>query len=139
MDQTGAGIVRRLHHAFNERDREGFLASLDAEVRWHVPGDSPMAGSYEGRDRVWADLMEPLWPAPARVQDDAIIEHDDYVVAVGQQLHDFGQGELRFATIEVCRHRDGVVLERWEFTSGQAELDRLLALGCPAPAELTSD
>lgn len=131
-DDPRAAVARSVHEAFNQRDRDGFLAGLDEQVVWHVTGEHPLAGTYTGRERLWEDLMEPMWPSPARIEDREVLVNGDHVVASGSAVHDFGDGERRFDTVEVLRVEDGRVLERWEFTSRQAELDQLLTRGCAA-------
>jgi ketosteroid isomerase-like protein len=132
---VAAERVRTLHQAFNARDRDGLLACLAADVRWHVPGESPMAGTYAGRDELWTRYLEPLWPSPARVEAEQVIERGEHAVAVGDAVHDFGKGERRFPTLEVFRLDGGLIGERWEFTSGQRELDEMLIRGCAAALE----
>lgn len=134
--ETGVELVGRLHRAFNQRHRDGFLGCLAADVVWHAAGTSQMSGTYRGRESVWGELMEPLWPSPARIDELHLVEHGEHVVSLAEAVHDFGQGEARFQTVEVMRVAGGLVAERWEFSSRQAELDRLLARGCAAAAEL---
>ncbi|HWC87136.1 MAG TPA: nuclear transport factor 2 family protein [Solirubrobacteraceae bacterium] len=138
-DEHRTEVVRRSHEAFNERDRDGFLGSLAHDVVWHVPGRHPLAGTYHGRESVWADFMDPMWASPARVEDEQILVRGDHVVALGHSVHNFGAGEQHFETVEVLRVEDGRVAERWEFTSGQAELDTFFTRGCAAAAEQVAD
>lgn len=129
---SGAALVRRLHQAFNDRDRDAFLACLAEDVTWHVEGDNPSAGTYAGRGPAWEEHFGPLWPSPARVRDDEVVEHGEHVVALGEVLHNFGDGERAWRTVEVFRVADGHVAQRQAFTTGQDELDHLLTRGCPA-------
>lgn len=130
--RTGAGVVRRLHQAFNDRDRDALLDCLAQDVSWHVGGVHPLAGTYEGRSGLWEGFFDPMWPSPARVEGDDVREHGEYVVAFETAIHDFGEGECGWETVEVFRLDGGRVVERWEFTSGQAELDRFFTRGCAA-------
>jgi len=132
---TGAGVVRRLHQAFNDRDRDALLGCLAQDVSWHVEGDHPLAGTHDGRSALWEGFFDPMWPSPARVEGNDVREHGEYVVAFETAIHNFGEGERSWETVEVFRLDGGRVVERWEFTSGQAELDRFLTRGCAAGAE----
>lgn len=129
---TGPALVAALHRAFNERDREGMLACLADDVTWHVEGDHPLAGSYEGRQRLWDGYLSPLWESPARLEDRDIREHGEHVVAFMDAVHNFGEGERDWPSVEVLHVVDGEVTERWGFTSGQAEIDVMLTRGCAA-------
>lgn len=129
---SGAAVVRRLHQAFNDRDRDAFLGCLAEDVVWHVEGQGPSAGTYTGREPLWEQHYGPLWASPAQVREDQVIDHGEHVVVVGEEVHNFGDGERGWKTVEVFRLADGHVAERHAFTSDQAELDRLLMRGCPA-------
>ncbi|HWB71880.1 MAG TPA: nuclear transport factor 2 family protein [Egibacteraceae bacterium] len=135
-NETGAEVVRKLHQAFNGRDRDTLLGCLAEDVAWHVEGDHLVAGTYQGRDGLWEGFMGPMWASPARVQDHDVLDHGQHVVALEDVFHDFGEGEQRWKTVEVFRLENGRVVERWGFTSHQAELDRLFARGCAADMEL---
>jgi ketosteroid isomerase-like protein len=135
---NGAEVVRGLHGAFNRRDRDALLGCLAEDVAWHVGGDSPLAGTFDGRESLWEDSLEPLWMSPARVEDHAVLEHGEHVVALVEWFHDFGQGEQGWKGVEVFRLAGGRVVERREFVSHQAELDRLFIRGCPADAGSSS-
>lgn len=130
-----AQVVHALHKAFNDRDHAAFLGYLADDVTWHVEGDSPLAGAYEGRDGAWDAYFAPLWASPARYEDGEIISHGEHVVALAEMIHNFGEGERGWKTVEVLRVADGQVTERWGRTSGQAELDSFLTRGCAADPE----
>ena len=138
-DEERAGIVRKSHQAFNERDRDALSSCLADDVVWRVAGEHPLAGAYRGSDRLWEEFLGPMWASPARVEDREILAQGEYVVALGHAVHDFGGGEQRFETVEVVRIDDGRIAERWEFNSGQAELDRFFIRGCAAAAEQAPD
>lgn len=134
-DGSGPQIVRALHEAYNDRDRDAFLGYLADDVVWNVGGSSPMAGAYRGREAAWQRYFEPLWLAPARIVDGEVVTHGEHVVAFAEERHNFGDGERAYPTVEVVRLRDGKVAERWAFTTGQDELDTFLARGCAAEAD----
>ena len=133
---AGVELVVRLHDAYNRRDREELLACLADDVVWHVEGDNPSAGVYEGRQRVWDAVFDPLWMSPARVHDDQLLEHGEHVIALQRAIHNFGDGERTWLAVEVLRIANGRVAERWEFTSDRAELDALLTRGCAAAIDV---
>lgn len=134
-DGSGAQVVRALHEAYNDRDRDRFLGCLAEDVIWHVEGDHPMAGPFHGRARVWEGHFEPLWPSPARFEDREVVAHGEHVVALAEVIHDFGDGQTAYDTVEILRVDAGKVSERWAFTSGQRELDRFFTRGCAADPE----
>ena len=48
--------VRRLFDAFARKDGFGLRGLFAEDAVWHVPGDSVMAGTYEGRDAIFRFL-----------------------------------------------------------------------------------
>lgn len=131
----GVQIVRDLHDAFNARDREGFLALLADDVVWHVEGENPMAGVYHGRDGAWEAYFGPLWASPQRYRDGQVLRHGEHVVALAEVVHNFGEGERAWETVEVLRVVDGRVTQRWATTSGQRDIDSFMTRGCAADVE----
>jgi ketosteroid isomerase-like protein len=51
-----ADVVRRGYQAFNAGDIGALHELFDAQVRWHTPGRSPMAGDHRGRAAVFAQF-----------------------------------------------------------------------------------
>jgi len=128
-------IVSTLHDAYNRRDRKALLALLTDDVVWQVPGTTSMAGTFTGRDSVWKGAFAPMWPTPARVFARDVVEHEDQLVALVEWRHNFGDGEQGWTGVEVLRIVDGLVAERHEVMSRQAELDVLFERGCSPGVE----
>lgn len=131
-------IVRKLHEAFNARDRDALLALLAEDVRWHLPGPHSPAGGFAGRQAVWDGVFAPLWASPARLEDRQIVEHGEHVVAFVEWFHNFGEGERGWKAVEVLRLAGGLVVERHEHMSHQEELARLFERGCVADSGVMS-
>lgn len=128
-DQETANPLTQLHRAFNDRDAETVRALLDENVIWHIPGNHPMAGTYEGIDQVWSNFFGPLFSSPdARVEDHASLTHPDHehVAVLIDVVRDFGDGERRIRGIEVAQISDGRITQRWALDEDQEEVDRLL-------------
>ncbi|MBV8512410.1 MAG: nuclear transport factor 2 family protein [Xanthobacteraceae bacterium] len=45
-------LIQRAYDAFGRGDIPTVLGLLDKEIRWHVPGQSPLSGDYFGHDQV---------------------------------------------------------------------------------------
>ena len=57
MSASGnAELVRRAYAASDEADIETLTALIDENASWCTPGRSPVAGVYQGRDAVLAQL-----------------------------------------------------------------------------------
>jgi uncharacterized protein len=46
--------IRRGFDAFNKGDMKALMELFHENASWHVPGRSPLAGDYKGRDAVFA-------------------------------------------------------------------------------------
>lgn len=51
-----AEVVRRGYEAFNSADMETLTELFDENASWHTPGQSPIAGDFEGRDGVFGQF-----------------------------------------------------------------------------------
>lgn len=51
-----ATVVRRGYQAFNEGDMETLAGIFDERSTWHSPGQSSVAGDFDGRDAVFAQF-----------------------------------------------------------------------------------
>jgi ketosteroid isomerase-like protein len=63
MSQENVEVARRLHEAFNERDREALAEAADPEVEW-VPIMAKLEGAeYHGHDGInrWLDELDRDW------------------------------------------------------------------------------
>ena len=49
-------LVRRGYAAFNAADGATLMELFDEGASWHTPGQSPVAGDYEGRDAVFGQF-----------------------------------------------------------------------------------
>src|SRR3954471_9346787 len=63
MSQENVELVRRLHRAFNERDRDALAEVFDPDIEW-VPIMAKLEGAaYHGHQGVnhWLDELDPDW------------------------------------------------------------------------------
>jgi uncharacterized protein len=49
-----AELIRRGYHAFNTGDMVMLTELFDANSTWETPGNSPVAGKFDGRDKIFA-------------------------------------------------------------------------------------
>jgi ketosteroid isomerase-like protein len=45
-------IIKQTYDAFGRGDMPTVFGILDKEIKWHVPGQSPLSGDYRGHDEV---------------------------------------------------------------------------------------
>ena len=81
---TNAELIGSAYAAFAAGDVPAVLAVLDAEITWHVPGRSPLSGTYRGHQGVleFFGRCEQLSDGTLRVEADDILALGDRVVAL---------------------------------------------------------
>jgi ketosteroid isomerase-like protein len=125
-ERSGSDLHRAYQRAFEERDRRALLGLIAEDAKWHVFGDSALAGTAQGRDEIWETFFAPQWDTPRQLEVHAVLDDDEHVVALGEVSFSGADGEVRFRTVEVYHHEDGLLTERWFFVDRRQELDRLL-------------
>jgi ketosteroid isomerase-like protein len=84
MSRQNVELVRRMHHAFNQRDTETFLGLLDPDVEW-VPMMARLEGAvYRGRAEVegWLVGLDHDW-VELRTEPQEFRDLGDVVLILG--------------------------------------------------------
>jgi ketosteroid isomerase-like protein len=108
--------VRRGYELFNKGDLEG-LADLFAEdVVWHVPGRSPIAGDYQGRDATFAYFgqLDELTGSTYQAELHVAVGNEEHVVSIDQSSATRGDRSYEANELVVFRFRNGRVVEAWQ-------------------------
>ncbi len=131
MDRDAAlAVIEQLHSAqarlYTEGDDAGVRAVLSSEIAWHVPGTSPIAGTYRGLDEVVSYML-----ARRALADGTFVMHRlDVLTGSGPTVAVLTDGtatidgaERRWSTVGLYRVDDGRVAECWLLPLDQAEFD----------------
>ena len=130
LREDALAVIDRLHEAqarlYAEGDPGAVRALLSEHVAWHVPGTSPIAGSYHGRDAVIEYML-----ARRQLADGTFRMHRlDILTGGGQTVAVLTDGEAvtggtvrRWSTVGLYRLEDGRVAECWLLPLDQAEFD----------------
>ena len=116
--------MRAYADAWLAGDLEKVLGAYHEEIVIHYMGESPLAGTHEGRDAV----MEVLGQASFRASRQ-LIEVED--VLVGESLgailaiEDLGEPPRRVRRVLVYRVEDGKLRECWLYDEDQRFVDGL--------------
>jgi uncharacterized protein len=102
----------RTAEAFRRGDLDA-IASLIAEgVVWHVPGDHPVAGDWEGRDRV-LQLLARVRSLGFTLREHDVFGDDDHVCALSYMGARRVGLEVETRVVSIFHFRDGRQTERW--------------------------
>ena len=109
---------------------------LAEHVVWHVPGTSPIAGDYRGREAVleYFHLRRELAGGAIHIAKEAEAHHDEALVQLADGRAALGGGEdVVWRTAGVYRVARGRIAEAWLVPLDQAEFDRAWAATRPPP------
>jgi ketosteroid isomerase-like protein len=97
---TAVDLLDRLHEAQNDFYAGGSGAALEhllaSNVRWTVPGDNPIAGSYRGREEVFRYFRRRRDLADRTFR----MERRDVLVGEGDRLATLTDGIARIRDVE---------------------------------------
>jgi ketosteroid isomerase-like protein len=119
------GVQRRFYAGEDTADELRGLLSED--VAWHVPGRSPIAGHYRGRDAVLAYFADRRDRASAtfRVQPRGMLADDERVVHFAGGRAERGGRTWEWETIGVFRVEAGQIAECWLVPFDQYAFDEI--------------
>lgn len=135
-----AEVVAELHRRQREMYAGGSLEAvaelLAADIVWHVPGGSPIAGDHRGVDEVLAYFARrrQLAAATMKMRPGRVIEDCEAVVQLVDGAARLGGEEVSWRTAGVYRVEGGLVREVWLVPLDLALFDRIWSAG-PPPAE----
>ncbi|MBA3264408.1 MAG: nuclear transport factor 2 family protein [Thermoleophilaceae bacterium] len=108
---------------------------LAEDVVWHVPGTSPIAGDYRGREAVtgYFRLRRELAGGAIRVAKGGEAHHEEALVQLADGRATLGGREVVWRTAGAYRVADGRVAEAWLIPLDQEHFDRVWGATRPAP------
>jgi len=108
--------VRRGYDAFNKGDTETLIQLFDADVVWHVPGRSSIAGDYDGREATMAYFgrLDELTDGSYHAELQVAVGDEEHVISIDRSTATSGESRYDENELVVFRFRDGRVVEAWQ-------------------------
>ena len=108
---------------------------LGEDVVWHVPGTSPIAGDYRGREAVttYFRLRRELAGGSIGIVKEAEAHHDEALVQLADGRARLGGGDVEWRTAGVYRVADGRIAEAWLVPLDLERFDRAWGATRAAP------
>jgi uncharacterized protein len=135
--------VKTVVDEFLARQREmyagGDLAAVEEllahDVVWHVPGTSPIAGDYRGRQAVigYFRVRRALAGGAIAIAKGGEAHHDEALVQLADGRAELGGEDIVWRTAGVYRVADGLIAEAWLVPLDSKHFDRAWAATRPAP------
>ena len=100
---------------------------LTDDVTWHVPGHSPIAGDYRGKDEVlrYFSRRRELADATFRIDIRGALADEDRVVILARGDVAYGGETLTWGTVGIFRVADGRIAECWVVPYDQHAFDQI--------------
>jgi ketosteroid isomerase-like protein len=109
-------LVREGFAAFGRGDMDALRKQYWTEdVRWHLPGRSPLAGDYEGAEQVlqaFARLFE-LTGGTYTAELHDVLANDQHAVALFTSRAERAGKQLTDNQVQISHIRDGKIAEVW--------------------------
>jgi ketosteroid isomerase-like protein len=115
MAHPNEDLIRRGFDAFAKGDMDTLRELFDADIDYHVPGRSPLAGDYHGPDEVlglFARIFE-VSGGTFRAELHDAVANDDHTVAMFTASGQREGTTLEDRNVLVVHVRDGRLAEVW--------------------------
>ena len=124
--QQNADAVRGGYVAFAKGDMQAVGALLAADICWHMPGHSPLAGTYRGPGQVFKYLatIASLTAGTYRVQVRDVLASEDHVAVLVREIGQRGDARLDADEVHMWRMTDGRAAEFWPYRQDSEAVDR---------------
>lgn len=120
QDKEAIEIVRRAY----QQDRE----VISPDIVWHVPGHSPVSGTYRGAKGYFEDMPQRMAPLDEWDFDVGDIMVNGDLVVVTVRVRGLRKGHrIDLAGVHLMRVVNGKVVEGWGFVDKQHVLDEFFA------------
>jgi uncharacterized protein len=123
MAHPNEDLVREGFAAFGRGDMDALRDQTFADdVRWHIPGRSPLAGDYQGIDQVlqFFGRLAELTGGTFSVEVHDVLANDEHAVAlVTARAERAGKQQLNDNIVLTYHVRDGKLSEVWNHPADQ--------------------
>ncbi|MCI0436435.1 MAG: nuclear transport factor 2 family protein [Gemmatimonadetes bacterium] len=128
-EHPDAVIMRRTAAAFNAGDLSTLAGLIAEDVAWHLPGRSPFAGDFRGRDATFA-MFGRLMEASAgtlRVDLQQVLGGDGAAINIDRITAQRSGRRLDMRLLLLARIENGRIVEAWDHFEDQYAWDAFWA------------
>lgn len=125
MAHPNAESFRRGYEAFGQGDLDTLRDLMAPDCVWHVGGDSPLSGDYEGTDEILGFFGRIAQESGGTFNTEAhdILANDEHGVALTETTAERNGKRLVQRSVHVVHFDDGKLSESWFFSEDQAAVD----------------
>ena len=117
--------LRAVYEAFARGDMDAVLADCTDGIVFHVPGRSPMAGGYPGRDGFMAMIGKVMQLSGGTFKEELTdaLANDRHGVALARHTLERNGKQHEYHTVHVWHIKDGKFTEFWEHPGDTVAFD----------------
>jgi ketosteroid isomerase-like protein len=99
-------------------DLQPMLDLLSDDIRWEVGGASPLAGTYEGQDRILAffQAMGEQYQGTLDVQVREVLANDHRAIVLTNESASVDGQQLRWTSVHVYTLQNGTIVDFRSYT-----------------------
>jgi ketosteroid isomerase-like protein len=118
-------LMRDGYSAFGRGDMEALRGMFDPQVVWHIPGHSPVSGTYKGIDEVFALFGRLFTETGGTIWNELhdVVANDEHAVALVRQTAERAGKKLDTRLVNIQHIREGKVTESWYFTEDERTVE----------------
>jgi ketosteroid isomerase-like protein len=125
MDDPNLDVLGRVYDALAGGDFETLMGLLSDDIKAHVPGRSPVAGDYAGKEAVggYVGELAARSGGTLRFEPHAVVATGGHGVGLVRDLAERGERVLAMNNVHVWHVSDGVPDEIWIYPGDLYEWD----------------
>jgi ketosteroid isomerase-like protein len=125
MADPNEELLRRGYEAFAAGDMATLNELLSDDIVWHVPGKSPIAGDYKGKDQVFGFFGKIVEMTGGNFKNEIhdLLANDEHGIVLVTTTADRGAKHLDDRQVHVFHLKDGRATEFWNHSGDQYALD----------------
>jgi len=133
----GAAVVRQMYDALFSADLKGFMALLDPEIEWTVPGSHYLAGTFTGVPAVLAHLAEVAQRTGGQVRLSVVdvLEGGDRAAAIVDVEMSFDGHTVHDRQVHLFELRSGRIASVREYHGEEGSFDQIFGPSPPPNSE----
>ena len=109
--------LRKLYDALGKGDFGIVMSLLSDDIKAHVPGNSQVAGEYDGKEAVggYVGKLAELSGGTLRFEPHDVLASAEHGAGLVKDLAERGGKRLAMNNVHVWQCRDGVLTELWVY------------------------
>ncbi len=117
--------ARKGYEAFGKGDMETVSELMDDGIVWHVSGDNPLSGDYEGKDAIMGYFGRLMQETGGTFKNDVhdMLANDEHGVALVNVSATRSDKSIEMPSVQVFHMTDGKMTEFWAFSQDTAAFD----------------